>query len=44
MMQKFLTLGLLAIVLLSACAAPAIDQELTEAGQSPVVTVYKSPT
>ena len=43
-MQKFLILGLLAIVLLSACAAPAADQELTEEGQSPVVTVYKPPT
>ena len=43
-MQKFLILGLLAIVLLSACAAPATDQELTEEGQSPVVTVYRPPT
>ena len=43
-MQKFLILGLLAIVLLSACAAPATDQELTEEGQSSVVTVYKPPT
>ena len=43
-MQKFLILGLLAIVLLSACAAPVTDQELTEEGQSPVVTVYRPPT
>ena len=43
-MQKFLTIGLIAIVLLSACAAPATNQELTEEGQSPVVNVYKPPT
>jgi uncharacterized lipoprotein len=43
-MQKFLILGLLAIVLLSGCDASATDQELIEDEQSPVVTVYKSPT
>jgi hypothetical protein len=43
-MQKFLKLGLLVVVLLSACVAPATDQELTEEGQSPVVTVYRPPT
>jgi len=43
-MQKFLTLGLIAIILLSACAAPVTGQELTEEGQSPGVTVYKPPT
>jgi len=43
-MQKYFMLGLLAVVLLSACAAPASDQELVEAEQYPAVTVYKSPT
>jgi uncharacterized lipoprotein len=43
-MQKFLILGLLAIVLLSACAAPATDQQVSDEGQSPLVTVYRSPT
>ena len=43
-MKKFLVLGLLAVVLLSACAAPASDHELVEAEQYPSVTVYKSPT
>ena len=44
MMQKFLVLGLLAIVLLSACAAPAADQQVSDEGQSPLVTVYRPPT
>ena len=43
-MKKFLVLGLLAVVLLSACAASTTDQELTVEEQSPLVTVYKSPT
>jgi uncharacterized lipoprotein YajG len=43
-MRKILILGLLSVVLLSACAAPATDQELTEESQSPEVTVYRSPT
>lgn len=43
-MKKFLVLGLLAVVLLGACAVPASDQELVEAEQYPAVTVYKSPT
>lgn len=43
-MKKFLVLGLLAVVLLSACAASTTDQELVEAEQYPAVTVYKSPT
>ena len=43
-MQKFLKLGLLAIVLLSACASPSTTQEMKEEGQSSLVTVYKSPT
>jgi len=43
-MQKFLKFGLLAIVLLSACASPSTNQELKETGQSSIVTVYKSST
>ena len=43
-MRKFLLFSLLAAVLLSACAAQATDQELTEEKQSPEITVYKSPT
>ena len=43
-MQKILIVGLLAILLLSACAAPADDQQTSDEDGSPVVTVYKSPT
>jgi hypothetical protein len=43
-MQKTFILGLFAIILLSSCAAPATEQVLTEEEQSPVVTVYRSPT
>ena len=43
-MQKFLILALLAIVILSACAAPAVDQQVSDDGETPLVTVYRSPT
>jgi uncharacterized lipoprotein YajG len=43
-MQKILVFGLLAVVLLSACAAPAADQQVTDEEGSPIITVYKSPT
>ncbi len=43
-MKNFLLLGLLAVVLLSACAASTTDQEISDEGQSPLVTVYKPPT
>jgi hypothetical protein len=43
-MKKFLKLGLLTIVLLSACASPSTNTEVIEEGQSPLVTVYKPPT
>ena len=43
-MQKILVLGLLAALLLSACAAPAADQQVSDEEQSLVVSVYRSPT
>ena len=43
-MKKILILGLLAIVLLGACAAPAADQQVSDEGESLVVSVYRSPT
>ena len=43
-MQKFLILALLAAVMLSACAAPAADQQVSDEGESLVVSVYRSPT
>lgn len=43
-MQKILVFGLLAIVLLSACAAPAADQQVSDEGETPLVTVHRSPT
>lgn len=44
-MKKFFLLGLISIIVLSGCAAPAKDQEISsEEGGSPLVTVYRSPT
>jgi PBP1b-binding outer membrane lipoprotein LpoB len=43
-MQKILVLGLLVAVLLSACAAPAANQQVSDEEQSLVVSVYRSPT
>jgi hypothetical protein len=43
-MKKFLILGLLAVVLLSACAGSTSDPEITDEEQFPLVTVYRSPT
>ena len=43
-MKKILILGLLAVVLLSACAGSTTDQEISVEEQSPLVTVYRSPT
>ena len=43
-MKKFLKLGLLAVVLLSACTSPSTNQPGVETGKSSLVTVYKSPT
>ena len=42
-MKKFLILGLLLIVVLGGCA-PAKDQEISEEQESPLVTIYRSPT
>jgi uncharacterized lipoprotein len=43
-MLRYLIVGLLAIILLSACAAQITYQQVTGEGQSMLITVYRSPT
>jgi uncharacterized lipoprotein len=43
-MKRFLILGLLAVVLLSACAPSTTNQQVPDEGGSTLVTVYRSPT
>lgn len=43
-MRRYLVLGLLVAVLISACTAVPNEQQNSEDKQSPLVTVYRSPT
>ena len=43
-MQKVLILGLLILIVLSACSPAQNEQHAQEEGQSPLVTIYRSPT
>lgn len=43
-MQKFIILGLFAVLLLGACTGGANEQQGIEDEQSSLVTVYRSPT
>jgi uncharacterized lipoprotein len=43
-MKKILILGTLAALLLSACSGSTNTQDRGDAGQSSLVTVYRSPT
>jgi hypothetical protein len=43
-MKKMYLFGLLLLLVLAACAAPATRQPPAGATGAPVVTVYKSPT
>jgi hypothetical protein len=43
-MLRLLLLVSLAVVMLSACAPPALDQQVTDEQLSEEITVYRSPT
>ena len=43
-MHKVIWFVLLAVLVLSACAAPTADQLAMDEGGLPVVTVYRPPT
>jgi uncharacterized lipoprotein len=43
-MQKVIILGLLVVVLLSACTASPSDEQVSSEEQTPLITLYRSPT
>jgi ABC-type glycerol-3-phosphate transport system substrate-binding protein len=43
-MLRILILGLLILVLLTACGAPAPGAQTTDQQSQPVVTIFKAPT